>query len=70
MIGLGSAISKIVITKIETTISLLARLMPRQFLIRRLFERELVFVKDAPQRGRKFRGEEIRKGTDGKIVQN
>ena len=45
-------------------------LMPRQFLIRRLFERELVFVKDAPQRGRKFRGEEIRKGTDGKIVQN
>ena len=44
--------------------------MPRQFLIRRLFEREPVFVKDAPQRGRKFRGEEIRKGTDGKIVQN
>ena len=45
-------------------------LMPRQFLIRRPLKSELVFVKDAPQRGRKFRGEEIRKGTDGKIVQN
>ena len=44
--------------------------MPRQFLITGLFESKPVFVKDAPQRGRKFRGEEIRKGTDGKIVQN